>query len=121
MVKRYRLLGLEDTDRSVAIMMNVNSEKLGRKDIIKIDGIVPINFDVIGYVDPGATVNIIRDGKLAEKRRIELPRKLVNVIRCKNPRCISTCEQELPQVFCLTNAARREYRCAYCETRAAVL
>ncbi len=120
-MKLYRLLGLEDTDRSVAIMMNVNSEKLGRKDIIKIDGIVPINFDVIGYVDPGATVNIIRDGKLAEKRRIELPRKLVNVIRCKNPRCISTCEQELPQVFCLTNAARREYRCAYCETRAAVL
>ena len=120
-MKLYRLLGLEDTDRSVAIMMNVNSEKLGRKDIIKIDGIVPINFDVIGYVDPGATVNIIRDGKLAEKRRIELPRKLVNVIRCKNPRCISTCEQELPQVFCLTNVARREYRCAYCETRAAVL
>ena len=118
-MKLYRLLGLEDTDRSVAIMMNVNSEKLGRKDIIKIDGIVPINFDVIGYVDPGATVNIIRDGKLAEKRRIELPRKLVNVIRCKNPRCISTTEQELPQVFLLTDRKEKEYRCAWCETRAA--
>ena len=120
-MKLYRLLGLDGTDCSVAIMMNVTSRKMGRKDIIKIDGFIPINFDVIGYVDPGATVNIIRDGELAEKKQIGLPKKLVNVIRCKNPRCISTCEQELDQVFCLTDAERREYRCAYCETRASVL
>ena len=120
-MKLYRLLGLEAVEQAVAIMMNVSSRKLGKKDIIKIDGEIPINFDVIGYVDPGATVNIIRDGKLAGKKQIDLPKKLVNVIRCKNPRCISTCEQELDQVFCLTDEARKEYRCAYCETRAAVL
>ena len=120
-MKLYRLLGLDSVEQPVAIMMNVNSRKLGRKDIIKIDGEVPINFDVIGYVDPGATVNLIRDGKLAEKKRIGLPERLVNVIRCKNPRCISTCEQELDQVFWLTDSGKREYRCAYCETRAAGL
>lgn len=120
-MKLYRLLGLDAAEPPVAIMMNVSSKKLGRKDIIKIDGEIPINFDVIGYVDPGATVNIIRDGELAEKKQIGLPKKLINVIRCKNPRCISTCEQELDQVFLLTDGARKEYRCAYCETRAAVL
>ena len=118
-MKLFRLLGLEGVEQSVAIMMNASSGKLGRKDIIKIDGEVPINFDVIGYVDPGATVNIIRGGELVEKKRIALPKKLVNVIRCKNPRCITTCEQELAQVFELTDAESREYRCAYCETRAA--
>ena len=118
-MKLFRLLGLEGVEQSVAIMMNASSGKLGRKDIIKIDGEVPINFDVIGYVDPGATVNVIRGGELVEKKRIALPKKLVNVIRCKNPRCITTCEQELAQVFELTDAASREYRCAYCETRAA--
>ncbi len=120
-MKLYRLLGLDAVEQPVAIMMNVTSRKLGKKDIIKIDGEIPINFDVIGYVDPGATVNIIRDGELAEKKRIGLPRKLVNVILCKNPRCISTCEQELDQVFILTDTTRKEYRCAYCETKAAVL
>jgi len=118
-MKLFRLLGLEGVEQSVAIMMNASSGKLGRKDIIKIDGEVPINFDVIGYVDPGATVNVIRGGELVEKKRIALPKKLVNVIRCKNPRCITTCEQELAQVFELTDAESREYRCAYCETRAA--
>ncbi len=120
-MKLYRLLGLDAVELPVAIMMNVSSQKLGRKDIIKIDGEIPINLDVIGYVDPGATVNLIRDGKLIEKKQIGLPGKLVNVIRCKNPRCISTCEQELDQVFLLTDAGRKEYRCAYCETKAAVL
>ena len=120
-MKLYRLLGLDAVEMPVAIMMNVSSQKLGRKDIIKIDGEIPINLDVIGYVDPGATVNLIRDGKLVEKKQIGLPGRLVNVIRCKNPRCISTCEQELDQVFLLTDAGRKEYRCAYCETKAAVL
>ena len=117
-MKLYRLLGLEQLDVPVAMMTRVPSRKLGRKDIIKIDADVPVNMDVIGYVDPRATVNLIRDGRLAEKRRIGLPERLVNVLRCRNPRCVSTCEQELEQVFVLSSAEKREYRCLYCEARA---
>ena len=89
-MKIYRLLGLDAIEAPIAIMMNVTSGKMGRKDIIKIDGEVPLNLDVIGYVDPGATVNIIRDGKLEEKKQMVLPGHLKNVLRCKNPRCISS-------------------------------
>ena len=120
-MKLYRLLGLEGLDVPVAMITNVASAKRGRKDIIKIDADIPVNFDVIGYVDPGATVNIIRNGKLMEKKQIEMPEKLVNVLFCKNPRCITSCEQELDQVFCLTDRASREYRCMYCETKASNL
>ena len=120
-MKLYRLLGLEELDVPVAMITNVVSAKRGRKDIIKIDADIPVNFDVIGYVDPGATVNIIRNGELKDKRQIGLPQKLVNVLFCKNPRCISSCEQELDQVFCLTDEVKREYRCLYCETKASNL
>lgn len=116
----YHLLHLDKLDCPVAIIKNVHSEKMGRKDIIKVDATLDINTDVIGYVDPGATVNIIRDGELVEKRPIVLPEKLVNVIRCKNPRCISTTEQELPQVFLLSDREKVIYRCRYCETKAEV-
>lgn len=116
----YHLLHLDELDCPVAIIKNVHSEKMGRKDIIKVDATLDINTDVIGYVDPGATVNIIRDGELVEKRPIVLPEKLVNVIRCKNPRCISTTEQELPQVFLLSDRDKIVYRCRYCETKAEV-
>lgn len=118
-MKLYRLLGLENMDVPVAMITNVVSRKMGRKDIIKIDAVTEVNFDVIGYVDPGATVNVIRNGELQEKRRIGMPEKLVNVIRCKNPRCISSCEQELDQIFRLTDREKKEYRCAWCETKAA--
>ena len=114
----YHLLHLDQLDCSVAIIKNVHSKKMGRKDIIKVDAAIDVDIDAIGYVDPNATVNIIRDGKLAEKRDICLPEKLVNVIRCKNPRCISTTEQELPQVFVLTDRKKGVYRCRYCETKA---
>ena len=114
----YKLLHLDRLDCSVAIIKNVHSNKMGKKDIIKVDAAIDLNTDVIGYVDPDATVNIIRDGKLVEKKAIELPEKLVNVIRCKNPRCISSTEQELPQVFMLTDRENRVYRCRYCETKA---
>ena len=120
-MKLYELLGLSAAAVPVAIMMNVTSGKLGRKDIIKIDGEIPVNLDVIGYVDPGATVNIIRDGKLKEKKALGMPERLENVIRCKNPRCVSTTEQELPQIFLLTDREKKEYRCAWCETKAATL
>ena len=114
----YRLLGLEGLDVPVAMITNVASAKRGRKDIIKIDADIPVNFDVIGYVDPGATVNIIRNGELMEKKQIEMPETLVGVIACRNPRCITSCEQELQQVFRLADRGKKEYRCVYCETKA---
>ena len=117
-MKLYRLLGLENLEAPVAMITNVVSRKLGRKDIIKIDAVIDVDLDIIGYVDPGATVNVIRDGELKEKKRIEVPEKLVNVIRCKNPRCITSCEQELDQVFRLVDRDRKEYRCVWCEAKA---
>ena len=120
-MKLYRLLGLENLDAPVAMITNVVSGKLGRKDIIKVDAAIDVNLDIIGYVDPGATVNVIRDGELKEKKQMGLPEKLVNVLFCKNPRCITSCEQELDHIFVLTDRAKREYRCAWCETKAANL
>ena len=120
-MKLYRLLGLENLEAPVAMITNVVSGKLGRKDIIKVDAAIDVDLDIIGYVDPGATVNIIRNGELIEKKQIDMPERLVNVLRCKNPRCITSCEQELDHVFCLTDRASREYRCAYCETKASNL
>ena len=116
-MRLYELLGLGEADCSVAIIKNAVSRKLGRKDIIKIDADMPVDLDVIGYVDPGATVNIIREGALAEKRIIGKPMRLTNVIRCKNPRCITSVEQELPHIFCLTDSENGVYRCLYCETK----
>ena len=117
-MKLYDLLGLEKLDCSVAIIKNVHSVKLGRKDIIKIDADIPVNLDVIGYVDPGVSVNIIRGGELVEKRSIDMTETLTNVIFCKNPRCITSCEQELRHVFKLTDRKNKVYRCLYCETKA---
>lgn len=117
-MRLYDLLGLDNVDVSVAIIKNVTSRKMGKKDIIKIDGEVPINFDLIGFVDPEATLNIIKYGKLLEKKRIDMPRELKNVIKCKNPRCITSCEQELPHIFKLTDKENKVYRCIYCETKA---
>lgn len=114
----YHLLGLDKLDCSVAIIKNVNSKKMGKKDIIKVDSPINLDIDAIGYVDPKATVNVIRDGKLVEKRDIVLPEQLTNVIRCKNPRCISSTEQELPQIFLLTDREKGTYRCRYCEATA---
>ena len=117
-MRLYELLGLGEVECSVAIIKNVHSEKMGRKDIIKVDADIPINFDVIGYVDPSATINIIRSGSLVEKRIIGKPETLTNVIRCKNPRCITSVEQELDHVFKLTDREENVYRCIYCETKA---
>ena len=117
-MKLYELLELEKLDCSVAIIKNVHSEKMGKKDIIKIDAEIPVNLDVIGYVDPGVSVNFIRDGVLVEKRRIDMPQRLTNVLFCKNPRCICAVEQELDHVFLLTDRKNKIYRCLYCETKA---
>lgn len=114
----YKLLGLDSLDCSVALIKNVSSRKMGKKDIIKIDSDFDVDTDILGFVDPDVTVNIIKDGKTAEKKTIALPERLTNVLTCKNPRCISATEQELPQIFKLTDRERRVYRCLYCETKA---
>lgn len=117
-MRLYDLLGLDNLDCSVAIIKNVASKKMGKKDIIKIDADIDIDIDVIGYVDPGTTVNIIRNCELVEKRTLELPQMLTNVIKCKNPRCITSTEQEINHVFKLTDKDNGVYRCIYCETQA---
>lgn len=114
----YKVLDLDILDCQVALIKNAESKKMGLKDIIKIDRIIDINLDAIGYVDPGVTVNIIENGKLAKRSHIELPEEIVNVIKCRNPRCITTIEQELPHVFKLTDRETRTYRCVYCESKA---
>ena len=114
----YRVLELDKLDCSVAIIKNARSKKSGRKDIIKIEDRIDIDLDVLGFIDPNITVNIIKDGERVEKRQLKLPETITNVIHCKNPRCITSVEQELPQVFKLTDRERRIYRCLYCETQA---
>ena len=114
----YNLLKLDELDCAVAIIKNASSRKMGKKDIIKIDADIQLNMDILGYVDPGITVDIIKDSVLVEKKSIGLPEKLTNVIKCKNPRCITTTEQELPHIFKLTDKAKRVYRCIYCEAKA---
>ena len=112
----YRLLGLDKLDCSVAIIKNAKSTKLGRKDIIKIDALIDLDLDVLGYVDPDITVSIIKDGVQVEKKHPQLPKKLVNVLRCKNPRCITTTEPHLPAEFVLSGPEKHTYRCAYCDS-----
>ena len=114
----YYILGLGEKDYTVALLQNVVSTKHGRKDIIKIDGVMEIDWDLVGFVDPNITVNVIRDGEQVEKRQLKLPETITGVIRCKNPRCITSIEQELQQVFKLTDREKRVYRCLYCETQA---
>jgi len=119
-MKLYDILGLKELDCSVAIIMNADSRKMGKKDIIKIDQVIDLNLDVIGFVDPGTTVNIIRNGNLDKRSRLELPERVQDIILCKNPRCITSTEQELPHVFKLTDRANGIYRCIYCETQASL-
>lgn len=117
-MKLYELLDLNSLDCSVALLRNVVSQKLGKKDIIKIDQEFDLNLDLVGFVAPEATVVIIKNGEVAEKKKLDLPETLINVIRCKNPRCISTTEQEIVHEFRLSDRTNRIYRCVYCETKA---
>lgn len=113
----YDYLNLSSLDCPVAIIKNVPSKKMGKKDIIKIDADIDINFDTLGYIDPDITVNLIRDSKV-EKIRLALPEEIRGILQCKNPRCITSTEQELPQIFKLADKERRIYRCLYCESAA---
>lgn len=114
----YRMLGLDALDCPVAIIKNAASKKLGKKDIIKIDSGIEIDLDVIGFVSPNATVCIIRDGKVQEKRHLALPKRLTGILQCRNPRCITTTEQGIRQVFVLSEADNTSYRCLYCDAKA---
>ena len=116
-MKVYEHLHLDELDCSVAIIKNVKSKKMGKKDIIKIDEEFKVNIDVLGYLDPDITVNIIRQGKKVEKVNLVLPKKIVNIEKCKNPRCITSIEQEIDQVFYLSDEKERIYRCLYCESK----
>lgn len=117
-MRLYYLLELDDLDCSVAIIKNVSSRKYGRKDIIKIDQEIDVDLDALGYIDPNITVNLVQDGKLQAKKHLELPQKLRNIVDCKNPRCITSIEQEVDQVFKLVDPDRKLYRCEYCEAAA---
>lgn len=116
----YSMLGLDALDCSVAVIKNVPSKKMGKKDIIKIDASLDLNFDVVGFISPNATINIIEDGKLTKKNHVDMPKKLVNIIKCKNPRCITTTEQDIEHIFVVSDNKKTEYRCLYCETKAQI-
>ena len=111
----YNVLNLDKLDCTVALIKNADSPKMGKKDIIKISTHMDIDLDILGYLDPGITVNVIRDGEVAEQRHLELPQKVVGVIKCKNPRCITSVEREIVHEFKLTDPSKGVYRCIYCE------
>ena len=113
----YKYLRLDKLDCQVAIIKNASSNKMGKKDIIKVQGNMNLDLDILGFIDDEITVNIIKGGKIVKKEKPELPKTITNVIRCKNPRCISSVEQELPQIFKLTDPEAKTYRCIYCEEK----
>ena len=111
----YNVLKLGELDCTVALIKNAESLKMGKKDIIKIGTLLELDLDVLGYLDPGITVNIVRNGKVAERRKLELPQRVVGVIKCNNPRCITSVEREVVHEFRLTDREKKVYRCVYCE------
>ena len=113
----YKYLRLDKLDCQVANIKNASSNKMGKKDIIKVQGNMNLDLDILGFIDDEITVNIIKGGKIVKKEKPELPKTITNVIRCKNPRCISSVEQELPQIFKLTDPEAKTYRCIYCEEK----
>ena len=114
----YNILHLGDLDCTVALIKNADSAKKGTKDIIKINKVIDLDFTVLGYIDPGITVNIIKDGALYKREHLTLPERVFNIIKCKNPRCITSTEQELTQEFRLVNPEKKTYRCIYCDSDA---
>lgn len=117
-IRIYDILGLGKLDCTVAMIKNADSSKMGKKDIIKVGQVIDLDFAVLGYIDPGITVNIIRDGKLLKREQLSLPERVTGIIKCKNPRCITSCEQELEQEFRLTDRENKVYRCVYCDSEA---
>lgn len=114
----YKVLRLDKLGCTVAVIVNAPSKKMGHKDVLKIYDVIDLNFDVLGYLDPGITVSIIANGDVVRRISLDLPEQVEGVLRCKNPRCITSCEQELPHVFKLTDRKKKVYRCIYCEQKA---
>ena len=115
----YYKLKLDTLDCTVAIIKNVRSDKMGKKDLLKVEcDVNMLNLDVLGFIDHNITVNVVRGGEIVEKKRLELPKQITGIIKCKNPRCITSIEQELPHIFVLTDTEREIYRCKYCEEKA---
>ena len=114
----YNTLKLGELSCQVALILNANSVKMGKKDIIKIAETIDLDLDVIGYIDPGVTVNFVKDGKVVKRMHLEAPELVKGVIKCKNPRCITSTEQELTHMFKLTDREKGVYRCMYCESKA---
>lgn len=114
----YHFLGLDKLDCPIAIIKNATSRRMGKKDIIKVDTDAPLHLEALGYIDPEVTVNVIENGVKVGKYHPECPERIVDIVKCKNPRCITSCEQELPNVFRLTDREHRTYRCIYCESKA---
>ncbi|MDD3218330.1 MAG: aspartate carbamoyltransferase regulatory subunit [Lachnospiraceae bacterium] len=114
----YHDLGLDKLDCTVAIIKNAKSNKMGKKDILKVEcPIDNLDLNILGFIDHTITVNIIKDGEIVEKKDLHLPKQIVNVIRCKNPRCITSVEQGLDQIFVLSDEEKEVYRCKYCEEK----
>lgn len=113
----YNYLKLDKLDCSVAIIKNVKSNCMGKKDMIKIEGPISLDLDMLGVLDPNITINIIEDDHIVEKRHLKLPEEVTNIIKCRNPRCITSIEQEIPHKFKLTNREKGIYRCIYCEQK----
>ena len=114
----YHFLNLDHVDAPIALIKNAPSDKMGKKDIIKIDAELDLDLDALGYIDPNVTINVVKEGVRVEKFHPQLPEKLTNIVHCKNPRCITSVEQEIPHIFKLTNRETGEYRCIYCESKA---
>jgi len=112
----YKYLNLDKLDCSVAIIKNVKSKKLGKKDIIKVENNINMDLTVLGFIDPSITINVINDDKIIDKIKLELPEEVINVVKCKNPRCITSIEQEIEHKFKLTDKEKKIYRCVYCDT-----
>ena len=117
-MKIYNFLNLDELECSIAIIKNVHSKLMGKKDIIKIDADLGVDLNALGYIDSDITINVIKDGVRTEKYHPTLPETITGIIKCKNPRCITTTEQELPHIFKLTDKDKRVYRCIYCEVKA---
>ena len=117
-MKLYQFLDLDHVDATIALIKNAPSQKMGKKDIIKIDTELELDLDALGYIDPNVTINIVKDGVCVKKVHSQLPERLTNIIQCKNPRCITSVEQEIPHIFKLTDREKGEYRCIYCESKA---
>lgn len=117
-MKIYEMLSLDALETPVAVLRNVPSKAMGKKDIIKIDGQIDVNLDVLGFISPNITVDVIRDGAVVEKKHIDLPETLTDILQCKNPRCITSTEQDIHHLFRLTDKEKGVYRCIYCDTKA---